>query len=406
MINKSAFFKLINASMVLFGMSVVLISTLQSAAAQHIEDGKLIFPERRITVLSYQGADEAVLNTTALKIKTREGDGPGSWLNEWRSIGQYYENVGDSAIANHQRLEAHDAYLKANVYYSLSWFPGNHTPLEDMAYQSQLNVYRKAGALFDVPLEVMDIPYRDGKLIAYLHRPVGVENPPLIIWTGGSDQYKANHYRSVREMNRKGMAVVTFDLPGFGESKNWLSTPDADDAHMAILDYFITKGEFKAQRISFVGVSWGGHFALRVAARNDPRINAVAAFCAPAHETFVQSIENIEYGFTTPERMTYLNLAPRIGAELTPAGMQQALKPFSLFEAGLLGQGQTIKTPLLIANGTLDDIVPVSDLMLAYESAVDSDIWLLGRGNHCAGEYRAVVIPQLADWLLEKFNRL
>jgi esterase FrsA len=405
MSNRSAFFKHINSSAIRFSVAVALLGAVHSAAGQHIEDGKLIFPERRIIALSYQGADEAVLNTTALQITTREGDGPGSWLNEWRSIGQYYEKVGDAAIANHHPLEAHDAYLKANVYYSLSWFPGNHTPVEDAVYQSQLNVYRKAGALFDAPLEVIDVPYRDGKLITYLHRPAGVENPPLIIWSGGSDQYKANHNRSVREMNRKGMAVVTFDLPGFGESKDWLSTPDADDAHMAILDYFIGQGEFKAQRISFVGVSWGGHFALRVAARNDPRINAVAAFCAPAHEAFVQPVENIEYGFTTPERMTYLNLAPRIGAEPTPVGMHQALKPFSLFEAGLLGQGQTIKTPLLIANGTLDGIAPVSDLMLAHESAVDSDLWLLGRGDHCAAEYRAVVIPQLADWLLEKFNR-
>lgn len=387
-----------------WGLGFALLCIAQSAVGQHIEDGKLVFPERRIIAFSYHGADEAVLRTTGLKINTREGDGPGSWLNEWRSIGQYYEQLGDAALGGNHRAQAREAYLKANVYYALSWFPGNHTPIEDAAYQSQLNVYQKAGALFDVPLEIIEVPFRGSTLITYLHRPVGVENPPLVIWSGGSDQYKANHSRPVSEMTAKGMAVVTFDLPGFGESNDWVSAPDSDEAHMAILDYFIAEQGFESQRVSFVGVSWGGHFALRVAARNDPRINAVAAFCAPAHAAFAQPLENIEYVLTTPARMTYVNLALHLGAEPTAAGIKDAMAPFSLMNSGVLGKGQTITTPLLIANGTMDGAAPVSDLMLSHESAVDSDLWLLGRGDHCAVGYWPIVIPQLADWLLEKFS--
>ena len=46
----------------------------------------------------------------------------------------------------------------------------------------------------------------------------------------------------------------------------------------------------------------------------------------------------------------------------------------------------------------------LSDMNLMHESAVESNLWLLGRGEHCAVEYWPIVIPQLADWLLEKIS--
>ena len=133
--------------------------------------------------------------------------------------------LGDTALAESQRSAALEAYLKANIYYALAWFPGNYTAEEQSAYESQLDVYQKAGALFEVPLEVVDVPFRDGLLTTYVHRPVGVEKPPLVIWTGGSDQYKANHYQPAQDLLSHDLAVVTFDLPGFGESKAWPTDP-------------------------------------------------------------------------------------------------------------------------------------------------------------------------------------
>ena len=97
------------------------------------------------------------------------------------------------------------AYLRANIYYALAWFPGNYTPEERLAYDQQLSVYQKAGALFDAPLEVVNVPFRESHLITYVHRPAGIEKPPLVIWTGGSDQYKANHYRPIQGAELKGI---------------------------------------------------------------------------------------------------------------------------------------------------------------------------------------------------------
>ena len=375
-----------------------------SALAQHIVDGRLVFPERRIRAFAYLGADERVMRAAAERITTREGDAPGSWVYEWRTIAEYWEGIGDERAAQGYPDGALSAYLKANIYYGLTWFPGGHTPEERAAYESQLHVYQKAGAFFEVPLDVVEVPYRDGVLITYLHRPAGVENPPLVVWTGGSDQYKANHFRPLNELLAKGFAVVTFDLPGFGESQSWANEPTADDAHMAVLEHFGTRDDVDAARTSFVGVSWGGLFSTRVAARNDPRVRGVVALCAPVHDAFMTPVEALEGALQGPGRMTLVNLARHLHIEPTAESLHASLRAFSLLDAGILGRGQTIETPLLVINGTRDGIVPVSDLNLTHESAVESDLWLLGRGEHCAVEYWPIVIPQLADWLVEKLS--
>jgi pimeloyl-ACP methyl ester carboxylesterase len=115
------------------------------------------------------------------------------------------------------------------------------------------------------------------------------------------------------------------------------------------------RGDIDAEHISVFGQSYGGGAALRVALRNDPRITAVVAMCA--------GIRGLE---------------------------------------GQLGQGKTIKTPLLVLNGTRDPWNPVSDMMLTWQSAVEGDLFLLGLGEHCAVEYYPVVMPHVAQWLVEK----
>ena len=383
-------------------LTIASVIAVPVTFAQHIQDGQLVFPERRITAFAYHGASEEVMRATARRITTREGGTAGSWVYEWQSIAELHESIGDEYAENHRATEAREAYLKANVYYALAWFPGASTPEERLAYEKQLNVYQKAGVFFEVALEVVDVPFRGSNLITYLHRPPGVERPPLVVWSGGSDQYKANHYRPIQELLKKGLAVVTFDLPGFGESQEWPSEPSADDAHIAIMEHFIARGDIDAERIGFVGVSWGGYFATRVAARNDPRVRAVGAGCAPVHELFSAPVEVFQDALASPERMTLINLARHLQIEATAEAIHASLQSFSLVEAGLVGKGRTITTPLLVFNGTRDGGVPVADLRLAHESAVESDLWLLGRGEHCAVEYWPIVIPQLADWLIEK----
>ena len=346
-----------------FAQAPSLPAFQETAKSPNFKDGKVLLEERRIRAYTYLGGNENIIRQTLQRIVRQEGDAPGGWVYEWSVLGKYYENRGDTFIETGARRPALGAYMTSNVYYALAWFPRINSEQEAKAYDAQLRVYQKGGKLFDVPLEVVKVPYKDGQITTYLHKPVGVEKPPLVIWCGGVDQYKANHRRPIEDMLAKGFAVATLDLPGFGESRQWDRDLKAD-ANFAVLETYLKRGDIDTKRISFFGQSYGGGATLRAALRNDPRVKAIVAMCAGLHLGEKNS------------------LAP----EAKPGD-------------------KLINGPLLVVNGTRDAGNPVTDLMSTYQSAKEGDLWLLGRGEHCAVEYWPVMIPQMADWLTEKINK-
>jgi dienelactone hydrolase len=352
-----------------------------TATSPNFKEGKVVLEERRIRAFTYLGGEENIIRQTLRRIVTQGGDAPGGWVYEWSALGKYYEDRGDALVkAGPQRSAldpyvtssvykagrrhaALDAYMTSSVYYALAWFPRVNSEEEGRAYDAQLRVYQKGGQLFDVPLEVVKVPFRGGYITTYLHKPLGVEKPPLVIWCGGVDQYKANHYRPIQDMLAKGFAVATLDQPGFGESRQWAQEA-SPDANFATLEAYLKRGDIDTTRISFFGQSYGAGTVLRVALRNDPRVKAYVAMCGGLHLGGKNS------------------LAP----EAKPGD-------------------QLINGPMLVVNGTRDPGSPVVDLMSTYQAAKVGDLWLLGLGEHCAVEYWPVVIPQMADWLNEKVNR-
>lgn len=348
----------------LFVLLAVSASFAQpSQNTQNVKDGHAVLEERRIRAYTYLGGDENIIRQTVQRITKQDGDAPGSWVYEWRTLGEYYEARGDAIAKTGPRRAALDAYVTAVAYYALSWFPRVTNAEEAKDYDQQLRTYQKAGKLLDVPLEVVNAPYKDGHIVTYLHKPLGVEKPPLVLYAGGVDQYKANHFKPVQDFLAKGLAVATFDLPGFGESRQW-ERDTKSDAHFALLEHYLKRGDIDTKRISLFGQSYGAGASLRAALRNDPRVTSVVAFCGALHLGGKNSL--------VPEA--------KVGQKL-------------------------INGPLLVVNGTRDPGSPVADLMSTYESAKVGDLWLLGLGEHCAVEYYPIVMPQVATWLVEKFSK-
>jgi len=346
-----------------FAQAPALPAVQATAKSPNFKDGKVLLEERRIRAYTYLGGDENIIRQTVQRIVRQEGDEPGGWVYEWSLLGKYYEDRGDTLIKTGLRHPALDAYMTSSVYYALAWFPNVSSQQEAKAYDAQLQVYQKGGKLFDVPLEVVKVPYKDGMITTYLHKPVGVQNPPLVIWCGGVDQYKANHWRPIQDMLAKGFAVATLDLPGFGESRQWERDVKAE-ANFAVLDAYLKRSDIDTKRVSFFGQSYGGAATLRAALRNDSRVKAIVAMCAGLH-----------------------------------LGEKNSLAPDA--KPG----DKLINGPMLVVNGTRDAGNTVPDLMSTYQSVKEGDLWLLGRGEHCAVEYWPVVIPQMADWLKEKINK-
>ena len=346
-----------------FAQAPALPAVQATAKSPNFKDGKVLLEERRIRAYAYLGGDENIIRQTVHRIVRQEGNEPGGWVYEWSVLGKYYEDRGDVLIKSGPRRAALDAYMTSSVYYALAWFPAVNSEEEAKAYDAQLNVYQKGGKLFDVPLEIVKVPYKGGMITTYLHKPYGVTNPPLVIWCGGVDQYKANHWRPIQDMLAKGFAVATLDLPGFGESRQWPRETDAA-ANFAVFDTYVKRTDIDNKRISLFGQSYGAGATLRAALRNDPRVKAIVDMCGGLH-----------------------------------LGEKNSLAPDA--KPG----DKLINGPMLVVNGTRDAGNPVPDLMSTYQATREGDLWLLGRGEHCAVEYWPVVIPQMADWLTEKINK-
>lgn len=356
---------------------------LATDKSPNFKNGKVVLGERRIRAYTYLGANEDIIRQTLRRIVRQGGNAPGGWVYEWSALGKYYEDLGDSILKagpQHRvgaddyvsstvyepglRQAARDAYMTSSVYYALAWFPAIQSEQQAKAYEAQLRVYQKGGKLFDVPLEVVKVPFRNGYITTYLHKPLGVKKPPLIIWCGGVDQYKANHWRPIQDMLAKGFAVATLDQPGFGESREWAREPGNPAADLAVLSAYEKRADIDTTRIGFYGQSYGAGTVLGVALRNDPRVKAVVDMCGSLH-----------------------------------LGKKNSMAPNAKPGEKL------IDGPLLVVDGTRDAFNSVQDLMSTYESAKQADIWLLGRGEHCAVEYWPVVIPEMADWLNVQMNR-
>jgi len=350
--------------------------------------------QRRLRLWSAQTRNPDLVYSTYLRIKHLEGTDPGSWVYEWSQIGEYFANRGKAFAADEEGEAARNAFMAAAKFYGIARFPAKTLPGQLDAYRKHLQYYKLAGQYFDPELIVLDIPYDEQSIQAYLHLPPDIEKPPLILWNGGIDTWKGDSYNNIQPYIHRGFAVLTFDVLGTGESSDWVARPDSNKLHSAVIDYMQTYPLIDGRYIAHVGFSFSGYYAARNAITED-RLFAVISACGPVHDGW----KNIYDG--PWEIQEALATAIHMSRE-DPDAIHRNMQKFSLVNQGLLKGPDSVKLPVLIVNGDLDDLAPVSDLRLLADSGRDTDLWIMGGDQHCFGQYRSVVMPKMADWLVKK----
>lgn len=151
--------------------------------------------------------------------------------------------------------------------------------------------FKKGIALLDSPVHVLSIPFQHGvSFPAYLYMPSpgsrqGSTDPiPIIIINGGLDSIQEELYYYVAAGARtRGYAVLTFDGPGQGlvlRKQNIPLRPDWEVVTNSAIDFITSHAarnpslNLDKSRISAIGASLGGYFALR-GATGDLRVKAV-----------------------------------------------------------------------------------------------------------------------------------
>jgi dienelactone hydrolase len=311
------------------------------------------------------------------------------WCRIWSEEAQQHETLARAAIERGRKVTASEALLRASIYYHYAKHYFLVDPQQYLdAHKNMLRCYQAAAAHSDQPALHFEIPFAGTFLSAYLRRPAGAGRPPVAVILPGLDACKEELHAWADAFLRRGMATVTLDGPGQGETAFRLPIrSDWGNVTGAVINVLETRGDVDGQRVGVVGQSLGAIYA-PLAAAFEPRIKACIANCGP-----------FDYGKVYAERpRTHLTEMFRVRSHA--ATDAQAVE--NARRLSLEGVAHQIKCPLLVVFGGGDALIPPSEgERLAREASGPSDFVYFEEGNHVCFNISYKFRPLTADWMAE-----
>ena len=316
------------------------------------------------------------------------------WLREWSATADMHEALAVEAEQRGYTVSAGEAYLQAALCYhfgKMRWIQVLEREAEyHQAHAKSIDTFCKALQYLDPSAERVDISYEHITMPAYLRKPPGVAKPPVVILIPGFDSVKEEFYHWGNVFLKRGMAILSPDGPGRGETRNHMPIRyDYETAGAAMIDYLESRDDVDATAIGVVGVSLGGYYAPRIAAF-DQRVKAVISNGG----SFTNRMP--------PERMgpwaTFTNWTKT--PEETAAKMHQ----MSLEE--VIGN---IRCPYLVVNGKLDAQSAYTNTeemaREAEKAGVNVTYVLYEEGSHVCFNIPYKYQPLNGDWMAEQLRR-
>lgn len=315
------------------------------------------------------------------------------WCHAWSECGAVHERLGVQAEVGKHYASAAEHYFQAAISYHFGKYLFVRYPQQlRAAHEHVVSDYRRALPYFDFPGEHVTIPYEGGStMYGIFRKPRHVLNtprPPVVILVPGLDSVKEELHNYGNDFLRRGMAVLAIDGPGQGEME--FSYPLRHDYEVPIkyaIDYLEQRPDIDASRVGLMGVSFGGQFAVRVAAL-ETRLKAAIENCGPYNQA-----ENFRgRPLISRETMVY---------RLKAASEEEALEKLRLFN--VQGIAEQVAIPLLVIQGRHDRLVPAEQgERIAVEAR--AELWMFEDGNHVCNNIPYKHRPQQADWMRDKLN--
>ncbi len=335
--------------------------------------------EKRLSPFNHVRLEDAKVVVQALKSLDRD-----HWAEEWCKVGLPYEAQGDE-LAQRQagRREIGEAYYNAFELCRMGRYPCASTPGKKQAYQHSLRIFRKAARHFDTPLEVIELPFKDGKLVGYLQVPKIPAKPAVVMHWGGVDGWKEDRQRPSEMLHGLGIATLTVDMPGTGESPLRYTDPDAERGYSAFIDHLSQRKDLDGSRIGVWGGSFGAYWAARLAFVEAKRLKAAVFQGGSVHYGFQEKW--LRPAFATGASGYLFGPGSMFEARSQAMGVKtleeflRIAPSFSLLDRGLLDRPSA---PLLGVNGKLDDMAPVDDIYLLMEHGNPKEARIYPKGSH------------------------
>jgi len=231
----------------------------------------------------YGGADVGECLATAARIDEAHAR---SWYEAWTATGQAVAELAEREAQAGRRESARAAFLRASNYHRTAGLMAYGIPLDARIRSSnarQTELFRRAGGLLDVPLELLEIPYQGGSLPGYFLGAAKDGRPrATVILTGGYDSTcEELYFWNGAAALARGYNVLAFDGPGQGAAliqRGLSMRPDWEQVVGPVVDLAVERPDVDRTRVGLIGLSLGAHLALR-AASAELRLAACVADC-------------------------------------------------------------------------------------------------------------------------------
>ena len=378
---------------------------------------------------TYSGqADVGECLAVAGRIKDGKAE---SWVHEWTEAARRARDAAMGAEARSHRHSARGAWLRAATYFSIATYQVaglKEGPAFEGLWEEHRDSWDHAVALFDPPVERIEIPYEGTTLEGYFFRvDESRERRPLLIYNNGSDgPTSAAWGGGGMGALARGYNCLTFDGPGQNAAlirQRLYFRPDWEAVITPVVDYALSRSDVDPERIVLYGVSQGGYWVPRAlafehrlaAAVADPGVIDVGTtWREKLPKSMLKQLdqgdkEKFERNISMAEHFVN-GMRAQLEFRMRPFGIESAYDVFKALEQYKLdGLVQEIRTPLLICDPENEQFWPGQSAEL-YEtlpgpkeivrfSAEEGADW------HCEPRSPGIRDQRVFDWLDETLGR-
>jgi dipeptidyl aminopeptidase/acylaminoacyl peptidase len=350
------------------------------------------------------------------KVMHYQGDGRGGLPRSVRSHDMISKHLGRAArrmelLADEERAAGHATtalgrYFDAATTYANAQHVIFETSDEKRhLHGSSLRCFDAVRDLSPYPIERVEVPWEGSALVGNLHLCPGDEPRPLVFFVPGCDMTKEQYpHPMMNHALQRGLHLFSFDGPGQGEANIrglHLAADNYERAVSAAIDELVARPEIDGGRVVLYGISYGSHWAIRIAA-HESRIVATAApwssFCELYH-LFDEESPRFKQLFMY----------------MTGAGSEEELDRIA--EAmSLRGLFERIEQPLLAACGEYDPRSPIEEVYEAFDRVTaPAELWVFEDQHHRVSLTKpgGHILPWLMDvhelaldWLVDRLAGL
>jgi 2,6-dihydroxypseudooxynicotine hydrolase len=259
-----------------------------------------------------------------------------------------------------------------------------------MLHESCVRAYAQAAPLFEIPARPFDVLYRRKPMRGYLRVPPGSEPAPVVVIFNGTNAVKEELHWWSESFLERGIATLTFDGPGMGQTFHRLSmVAEPRPVGVAILDRIEGHPELDPEAVAFLGMSLGGYMAIRMAS-HDPRIKAVAAVSPP-------------YSADIYWNLTLAGMRRELAALY---GIEENEMTSVIDKITLADVLPKLRCPLIVSGGGHDHITPGSEAWRIFEAAPgERELVFYPKGAHDCFNVLADLKPRMVRWLAHQLER-